>query len=333
MNKLTLGLLSLALSASVWAESPEKKGLETINRASAEAHIGFLASDELQGREAGYLSGRIAGQYIVAYLKTLGLQPLYGDSFFQPFEAYRKERQRKARYQVHPDSIALLKQEVHQKLSLRNVLAKIEGKNPNEYVIVGAHYDHLGLDPLLDGDQIYNGADDNASGVAAVLQIARAFLATGVQPERTVIFAFWDGEEKGLLGSEYFVQSCSFVKQIKGYLNFDMIGRNNDESKPRHVVYFYTEAHPVFGDWLKNDIKEYGLKLEPNYRPWDRPVGGSDNASFAERDIPVIWYHTDGHPDYHLPSDHADRINWEKTVDITKASFLNMWNLANEEKY
>ena len=333
MNKLTLGLLSLALSASVWAESPEKKGLETINRASAEAHIGFLASDELQGREAGYLSGRIAGQYIIAYLKTLGLQPLYGDSFFQPFEAYRKERQRKARYQVHPDSIALLKKEVHQKLSLRNVLAKIEGKNPNEYVIVGAHYDHLGLDPLLDGDQIYNGADDNASGVAAVLQIARAFLATGVQPERTVIFAFWDGEEKGLLGSEYFVQSCSFVKQIKGYLNFDMIGRNNDESKPRHVVYFYTEAHPVFGDWLKNDIKEYGLKLEPNYRPWDRPVGGSDNASFAERDIPVIWYHTDGHPDYHLPSDHADRINWEKTVDITKASFLNMWNLANEEKY
>ena len=333
MNKLTLGLLSLALSASVWAESPEKKGLETINRASAEAHIGFLASDELQGREAGYLSGRIAGQYIVAYLKTLGLQPLYGDSFFQPFEAYRKERQRKARYQVHPDSIALLKKEVHQKLSLRNVLAKIEGKNPNEYVIVGAHYDHLGLDPLLDGDQIYNGADDNASGVAAVLQIARAFLATGVQPERTVIFAFWDGEEKGLLGSEYFVQSCSFVKQIKGYLNFDMIGRNNDESKPRHVVYFYTEAHPVFGDWLKNDIKEYGLKLEPNYRPWDRPVGGSDNASFAERDIPVIWYHTDGHPDYHLPSDHADHINWEKTVDITKASFLNMWNLANEEKY
>ena len=333
MNKLTLGLLSLALSASVWAESPEKKGLETINRASAEAHIGFLASDELQGREAGYLSGRIAGQYIVAYLKTLGLQPLYGDSFFQPFEAYRKERQRKARYQVHPDSIALLKKEVHQKLSLRNVLAKIEGKNPNEYVIVGAHYDHLGLDPLLDGDQIYNGADDNASGVAAVLQIARAVLATGVQPERTVIFAFWDGEEKGLLGSEYFVQSCSFVKQIKGYLNFDMIGRNNDESKPRHVVYFYTEAHPVFGDWLKNDIKEYGLKLEPNYRPWDRPVGGSDNASFAERDIPVIWYHTDGHPDYHLPSDHADRINWEKTVDITKASFLNMWNLANEKKY
>lgn len=333
MKKLTLSVAALALAASVWAESPEKKGLESINRSTAEAHIGFLASDDLQGREAGYASGRIAGEYIAAYLKALGLKPLEGDSFFQPFEAYRKERQKKARYQVHPDSIALLKEEVHQKLSLRNVLAKIDGKNPNEYVIVGAHYDHLGLDPLLDGDQIYNGADDNASGVSAVLQIARAFLATGEQPERTVIFAFWDGEEKGLLGSEYFAQSCPFIRQIKGYLNFDMIGRNKDEAKPQHVVYFYTEAHPVFGDWLKEDIQKYGLNLQPDYRPWDRPVGGSDNASFAKRDIPVIWYHTDGHPDYHQPSDHADRINWAKVVDITKASFLNMWNLANEKEY
>lgn len=77
---------------------------------------------------------------------------------------------------------------------MRNVLAKIEGKNKDEIVIIGAHYDHLGIDPMLDGDQIYNGADDNASGVSAVLQIARAFLATGEQPERTVIFAF--GTEK-----------------------------------------------------------------------------------------------------------------------------------------
>ena len=138
-------------------------------------------------------------------------------------------------------------------------MGKIEGKNPNEIVIVGAHYDHLGIDPMLDGDQIYNGADDNASGVSAVLQIARAFLATGQQPERTVVFAFWDGEEKGLLGSKAFVQSFPEIKNVKGYLNFDMIGRNNNEAKPTHVVYFYTEAHPAFGDWLKNDIKKYNL--------------------------------------------------------------------------
>ena len=129
------------------------------------------------------------------------------------------------------------------------------------------------------------------------------------------------------------MQTCPYVKQIKGYLNFDMIGRNNNPQKPRHVVYFYTESHPVFGEWLKKDIEKYGLKLEPNYRPWDRPIGGSDNGSFALQDIPIIWYHTDAHPDYHQPSDHADRINWEKLTDITRAAFLNMWNLANEETY
>ena len=255
MKKAGLLLMSLALSTALWAESPEKKGLDVINRSTAEAHIGFLADDDLEGREAGFRGGRIAGDYIVANLKSLGIDPV-GDSYYHPFEAYHLERQKRgARWQVHPDSVAAIKQTgVFQKLSLNNILGKIEGKNPNEIVIVGAHYDHLGIDPMLDGDQIYNGADDNASGVSAVLQIARAFLATGQQPERTVVFAFWDGEEKGLLGSKAFVQSFPEIKNVKGYLNFDMIGRNNNEAKPTHVVYFYTEAHPAFGDWLKNDI-------------------------------------------------------------------------------
>lgn len=322
-----------AAALTAVGESPKDRGLASINRATAEAHIGFLAADELEGREAGYNSGRIARNYVEAYLRTLGLEPWNGDSYRQPFSAYRKERQKKARYQVHPDSIALLKDEVHQKLDLNNVIVKIDGKRKDEYVVLGAHFDHLGMDPLLDGDRIYNGADDNASGVAAALQIARAFVESGVQPERTVIFAFWDGEEKGLLGSEYFMLTWPEPERIKGYLNFDMIGRNNNEANPEHVVYFFTEAHPVFGQWLRDDISSYGLGLKPDYRAWDRPVGGSDNASFAKRDIPVIWYHTDAHPDYHLPSDHADRINYDKTVDITKAAYLNLWNLANEKEY
>lgn len=333
MKKFTAALAALAISSPIFALSPKEKGLETINRQTAEAHIGFLAADELLGREAGTVNGRIAGNYVEAYLRTLGLRPWDNEAYFQPFSAYRKERQKKGRYQVHPDSIASLREQVHQKLDMRNVLAKIDGKKKDEYVIIGAHYDHLGIDPFLDGDKIYNGADDNASGAAAVLQIARAFVESGIQPERTVIFALWDGEEKGLLGSEYFMQTWENPEQIKGYLNFDMIGRNNDESRPRHVVYFYTEAHPAFEQWLRADIDTYGLKLEPNYRPWDRPIGGGDNGSFAKRDIPIIWYHTDGHPDYHMPSDHSDKINWEKTVDITKAAYLNLWNLANEPSY
>ena len=326
-------LLALLLVGNItFAQSPIERALNTINRSSAEATINFLATDELQGREAGFHGSRVTSEYIVSLLQWMGVSPL-ADSYFQPFDAYRKERQKKGRLEVHPDSIAKLKQEVHQKLTMRNVLGMIPGKNTKEYVIVGAHFDHLGIDPVLDGDQIYNGADDNASGVSAVLQIARAFLASGQQPERNVIFAFWDGEEKGLLGSKYFVQTCPFLSQIKGYLNFDMIGRNNKPQQPKQVVYFYTAAHPVFGDWLKEDIRKYGLQLEPDYRAWENPIGGSDNGSFAKVGIPIIWYHTDGHPDYHQPSDHADRLNWDKVVEITKASFLNMWKMANEKSF
>ena len=326
-------LLALLLVGNItFAQSPIERALNTINRSSAEATINFLASDELQGREAGFHGSRVTSEYIVSLLQWMGVSPL-ADSYFQPFDAYRKERQKKGRLEVHPDSIAKLKQEVHQKLSMRNVLGMIPGKNTKEYVIVGAHFDHLGIDPALDGDQIYNGADDNASGVSAVLQIARAFLASGQQPERNVIFAFWDGEEKGLLGSKYFIQTCPFLSQIKGYLNFDMIGRNNKPQQPKQVVYFYTAAHPVFGDWLKEDIRKYSLQLEPDYRAWENPIGGSDNGSFAKVGIPIIWYHTDGHPDYHQPSDHADRLNWDKIVEITKASFLNMWKMANEKSF
>ena len=331
---LLLGLtLTLWNIAPLEAQTALEAGLGSINRASAEVIVEFLADDALQGREAGTRDSRIAARYLAACLKEAGIAPLYGDSYFQPFEACAKERQLRSRWQVHPDSIARLRQGTHRSLRMANVLGLIPGQRTDEYVIIGAHFDHLGVDPTLEGDPIYNGADDNASGVSAALQIARAFAASGKKPLRNVIFAFWDGEEKGLLGSKYFVQTCPFVKQIKGYLNFDMIGRNNKPDRPRHVVYFYTESHPAFGQWLKDDIKEYGLKLEPDYRAWDRPIGGSDNGSFALQEIPIIWYHTDGHPDYHQPGDHAERINWEKLTDITRAAFLNMWNLANEKTY
>ena len=112
-------------------------------------------------------------------------------------------------------------------------------------VIIGAHYDHIGYDPMLEGDQIYNGADDNASGVQAVLQVARRpFLLPVRQPERTVYLRLLGmGEEKGLLGSRYFAMNYPDIKKVKGYLNYDMIGRNNREDQPDYFVYFYTAAH------------------------------------------------------------------------------------------
>lgn len=310
----------------------KEQALQTINMDAAKAHIGFLASDELRGRKAGTNDAQVAAQYIISLLRQWGIKPL-GDSYTQPFSAYSMEWQKRKPWQVHPDSIALLKQMTHRRLNMKNVLAMIPGKNTNEYVIMGAHFDHVGCDPDLEGDSIYNGADDNASGVSAALQIAHAFATAGVQPERNIVFAFWDGEEIGLLGSRFFMQTCAFADKIKGYLNFDMIGRNNKPENPPYVVYFYTAAHPVFGDWLKNDIKQYNFNLDPDYRAWDKPVGGSDNGTFAKRDIPVIWYHTDGHPDYHMPGDEAQKINYEKVTDISRAAFLNLWNLANEKNY
>jgi len=332
MKFFLLNFLLCFFIATITAQKPIEKGLNSITANGAKASINFLASDALQGREAGTLSGKIVSEFLASYLTSLGISPI-GDSYFQDFEAYNEDFQKRKRYSVDPDSIAKYKNTTHRILKMKNVLGMIPGVNPNEYVIVGAHFDHLGMDENLAGDKIYNGADDNASGVSAVMQIAKAFVESGEKPQRNVIFAFWDGEELGLLGSKYFTMNCSFIGQIKAYLNFDMIGRNNNESRPQHVVYFYTEDHPVFEKWLRDDIKTYNLKLEPDYQAWDNPVGGSDNGSFAKYKIPVIWYHTDGHIDYHQPGDEASKINWNKLVDITKASFLNMWNLANEKEY
>lgn len=308
-------------------ENAKAAGLQSITMDAAKAHVYFLASDELEGRKAGQNGSRVAQQYIVSLLRQWGIKPL-NDDYLQPFEAYSQEWQKKKPYYVEPDSVAKLKEGVHRVLHLKNVLGMIPGKRSNEYVVVGAHFDHVGFDRDLEGDQIYNGADDNASGVSAALQIAHAFAVSGVQPERNVIFAFWDGEELGLLGSKYFTQTCKFMDQVKGYVNFDMVGRNNKPENPPYVVYFYTASHPDFEQWLRDDIATYGFNLDPNYRAWDNPVGGSDNGSFAKKGVPVIWYHTDGHPDYHQPSDEAWRINYEKLTDISRAAYLNAWNLS-----
>ena len=327
----TVFLLIAALAAmSLSAQTPVDAGLRSIGRLSAQSVVEFLASDSLCGRKAGTREAWVASRYVASMLAWTGVKPL-DDGYFQPFACWRRTGQRKWQPGACPDSVRRLPQAQWQELRMRNVLGMIPGRRTGEYVVVGAHFDHLGVGEAKDGDRIYNGADDNASGVSAVLQIARAFVASGQQPERNVVFAFWDGEEEGLLGSRHFVRSCPFLSSVRGYLNFDMIGRNHVPGNPRHVVYFYTASHPAFGEWLKEDIAARGLCLEPDYRAWDKPLSGSDNASFAAEGIPIIWFHTDGHADYHQPSDHADRLNWEKVTDITRAAFLALWRMANED--
>ena len=334
--RIFLLLVLIATTAAVPCEakkkdktSPEQKGLQTISIATAKAHVEFLASDALMGREAGTGHGQIAGEYLISILKLMGGTPLFEEGFGQPFTVYSAER-RDAQFTVDPMKIERLKKKPHRTAPMRNILAKIDGKNPEEIVVVGAHYDHLGYDPLLQGDKIFNGADDNASGVQAVLQILKAFMATGEQPEKTVIFAFWDGEEKGLFGSKYFVQNFPEIKRVKGYMNFDMIGRNNMEHRPQQLKYLYLAEDSIYATWLKEDIKKYSLALDPDFLPSDDLSGGSDQVPFFNAGVSIVWYHTDGHPDYHMPSDHAERINWDKMVDITKAAFLCLWKMANK---
>lgn len=344
MNNLlkSLGILTAAalMPLTLQAQQPgakklaamRERGLQSITSDIARAHVYFLADDALEGRKAGANGSRVAAQYIISQMRQIGIKPLY-DNYLQHFSAYSLDMKKRKPYYVERDSVEKILPQLHRRIAMANVLGVIPGQRTDEYVVVGAHLDHEGTDPDLEGDKIYNGADDNASGVSAVLQIMRAFRESGAQPLRTVIFAFWDGEEMGLLGSRYFVERFEHTGRVKGYLNFDMVGRDTRPDNPPYMVYFYTASHPTFADWLKTDIAKYGFALEPDYRAWDRPIGGSDNGSFAQHDIPVVWYHTDAQPDYNRPSDEADRINYPKLTDITRASFLTAWHMAFEPEY
>ena len=304
MPRFTLLLAALLLFPStIFSQRHIERGYRAILSTDARVFVETLASDSLQGRGAGEEGGRMAAEYIVSLLDDWGVRPMGCDGYLQPFAV---------------DGCAM-----------NNILAVIPGKS-SEYIVVGAHYDHVGIGVAVDGDSCYNGADDNASGVSAVLQIARAVKKMRRTPERGIIFAFWDGEEKGLLGSRHFVENCAFLPNISAYMNFDMIGRGPVDN-PKHLTYFYTASHQAFGDWLKADMAVRGFSFLPDYRAWDNPTGGSDNAWFAKNGIPIVWYHTEGHPDYHRPSDTADRIDYEKMLDITRAAFLCAWRLANEE--
>jgi Zn-dependent M28 family amino/carboxypeptidase len=348
---ITVLLFSPAVFAQkVVNKSEVNKGFEHISRHTIEAHLAFLASDAVEGRAAGKNSGRIAAEYIKAVLLELGVQPLY-TSYFQPFEAFAPHSgdfDIKTAFQVHPDSVAAIKKEAYyRRLGLQNVLGYIEGQRKDEYVVIGAHYDHLGVDEFLVGDPIFNGADDNAASVAAVLQVAKVFAINGIKPLRSIIFAFWDAEEYGFLGSEYFVANFKNPATIKAYVNLDMISREG--SFPSFLLENQDEASAIQATDLSRiyflhtaDAAEYLPRLDKNLAAHRlealfaprilRPaVRASDDHSFSNKNVPVLWFFTGIHPDYHTPDDETDKINWDKLLYITKATCLVLWDVANEK--
>jgi len=216
------------------------------------------------------------------------------------------------------------------RVKVRNVVAMVEGEIKDEFIVIGAHMDHLGIS----GGKVWNGADDNASGTVGVMTIAKAFVETGIKPKRTVIFCAWTGEEKGLLGSTYWANNPSFgtIDQCKFYLNFDMIARDaeNDSNKV-NVGVTYNKDYPYLEELSKKNSEEYGLKMNFQYRAQEKPTGGSDYTAFTNNGVPIIAVMAAMHPEYHTPIDHISLVNWDKMLEIVKLGFLNMWDIANSD--
>ncbi len=216
------------------------------------------------------------------------------------------------------------------RVNVRNVVAMIEGENKNEFVALGAHLDHMGMD----NGKIWNGADDNASGTVAVMTIAKAFIESGVKPKRTIIFCAWTGEEKGLLGSEYFTEYpvAGKISDYKFYMNFDMIARDIASDTAKNMAGItYTKSYPKLEEITKTTRDEFRLNLNLNIRSADAPSGGSDYTAFSDKKIPVIAWMAAMHPDYHQQTDHVNLVNWNKMLNIIKLGYLQMWEAANGE--
>lgn len=235
-----------------------------------------------------------------------------------------------------------------EKAMTQNVVGIIEGSDPvlkNEYVAVGAHYDHVGMRASGEGDRIYNGADDDGSGTVATLAIVEALAKGPQRPKRSVIFVWHAGEEKGLWGSAYFTDNPPVpINQIITQLNIDMIGRSkrDGDTKPVNKNLTGQNAIYIIGSKmmstelgaLSEEVNNSYLKLTFDYK-YDAPNDPerffyrSDHYNYAKKGIPIIFYFSGVHEDYHQPSDHADKIDYEKMEKVTRTIFAMMWKLAN----
>ncbi|WP_372947191.1 M20/M25/M40 family metallo-hydrolase [Mariniphaga sp.] len=264
--------------------------------------------------------------------KRLAGELISGTSIsFEKFEENAKDKMKPASSEIPGKQMAFKTTVDSRIVKARNVLGMIEGEKQDEFIVVGAHYDHVGK---YNG-WIWNGADDNASGTVGVMTIAKAFKATGKKPEKTIIFAAWTGEEKGLWGSRYFVREA--VKEnmdIVLNLNYDMIARDaHDDIHKNKAMMTYTKANAGIEKLTKKHIQDFDINLDLSYRASELPAGGSDHAPFAQEDIPIFYFMAAMHPDYHLPSDELSKINWAKMINIIKLGFLNTWEFATSDEY
>lgn len=267
--------------------------------------VRVLAADSLQGRKTCQPGNATAARYLADQLRRIGARPA-GDS---------------GTYLQHwtPGSTSGTRQAGIAGCATANVVATLPGRGAlaGQVVIIGGHFDHLGTGRFgsmaPDSGQVHNGADDNASGTAAVLEIARVMsrdrLLRDARPRRTLVFALWSGEEEGSLGSAYYADHLPMPKDsVLAYLNFDMVGRLRDGKLLALGVRTATEWPAL----LDSANATAHLDLRGSGDGW----GPSDHASFTAKRIPVLHFFTDLHEDYHRPSDDADRINADGIVAV-----------------
>ena len=241
-----------------------------------------LAADSMEGRRIGTPGGERARTYLLARLKAIGNPPLQGSDFAVPFTTQGRGGNA---------------------IAGTNLVAVVKGtRTPDRYIVLSAHYDHVGVR----NEQIYPGADDNASGTTAVLAIAAWLMAH--PPAHSVIIALWDGEETGLLGSRAFVASPPVpLEKIIANVNLDMVGRN----EKGELYAAGTTPNPQFKPLLDATIKVSEVTLKAGHdsggghEDWTTQ---SDQGSFNAKKIPWIYFGVEDHPDYHKPTDFPNRI-------------------------
>jgi Zn-dependent M28 family amino/carboxypeptidase len=242
-------------------------------------------------------------------------------------------------------SVAVKTEETHS----QNVVGILEGTDPvlkNEYLAIGAHYDHVGMNPFFAGDdKIWNGADDDGSGTVAVLSIAEAFTKGAQRPKRSVLFIWHAGEEKGLWGSEFFTDNPTVpIGSVITELNIDMIGRAQaagDENPKNKLLPKPNEVFVIGSKMMSTELGEISeatnksfLNLEFNYK-YDDPKDPeqffyrSDHFNYARKGVPIIFYMDGSHADYHQPSDSIEKIDFVNMERIARTIFATGWELAN----
>lgn len=293
MKKLFTSVLSL-VAFGCFAQDISEKNLRT--------HIGYLASDALEGRGVSSVGEQKAADYLATQFKKLKLKPMGTEGYRFPFTF-------KTNPNPHDTSTA--------NLPTRNgidVIGFLDNGAENT-VVIGAHFDHLGLgndrNSLQANSQgmIHNGADDNASGTAGMLELARYFSQNKEKEPFNFLFMGFSGEELGLIGSKKWCEAPTYpLEKINYMINMDMIGRLNPDS--RTLLVYGVGTSPVWVPIL-DDLKS-SFKIVKD----SSGIGPSDQTSFYLKNIPVLHFFTGQHADYHKPSDDAERINYAGEQEV-----------------